>query len=273
MTPRPDRFVILYGQFACGPRIAYGKSVFCVGEKMKGGPRLNASSARRFSNCGKLLGLVFAAFVGTFGAPASAALIATTTTFVGPASPVNYGAALTFTATVTGSIAAPTGTVTFFDTTGPAGQTVTTALSVLPVGSARPLTAAGPSTATASINISTIAAGTHTITATYSGDNIYAASSTAPPPAAQFVLVVNALNTTTTLVAAPGTTNYGQAVLLTATITGGLQASGTVTFKNNGLLLAAVSVTVTTGVATATFGDLPAGTNTLTAVFRGITTI
>jgi hypothetical protein len=58
-------------------------------------------------------------------------------------------------------------------------------------------------------------------------------------------------------------------VTLTATVTGGLTASGTITFMNGSLLLATVAVTVTSGVASANIFFLPAGTNTITAVYSG----
>jgi hypothetical protein len=81
------------------------------------------------------------------------------------AAPV-YGQSETFTATVTTPSGDPTpgptdGTVTFYD-----GNT--------PLGTAQSLSAANPPTAT--LTTSALAAGSHTITASYSGDDNFAAS-------------------------------------------------------------------------------------------------
>jgi hypothetical protein len=185
----------------------------------------------------------------------------------GPPGPVNYGSSVTFTATVTGFY--PTGTVTFYDTTGPLTNRVTVALRVPPASSAIALPPTLVNSVSASLTLSTLAANTHTISASYSGDSQNTSSSTAPPPAAQYNLVVNPLATTTTLTGSASPTNYGQQVTLTATVTGGLNASGTVTFKNNGLFLATVSITVATGVATVNQYSLPAGTDVITADYSG----
>jgi hypothetical protein len=230
---------------------------------------ISGKNPRRFA---VWLALVISALAGVASpiAQGQAPLYTTTTTFIRTASPVNYGTTVTLTATVNSSSFSipPTGSVTFFDTTGPAGQTVTTALSVLPAGSARPLTTSGPAQATAGISISTLAAGTHTITASYSGDSKTAASSTAPLPAPQYVLVVNPLVTTTALMGSPATTSYGQLVTLTATVTGRLNASGTVSFKNGGVPITGSPAALAGGVATLVV-LLPAGNDAITATYSG----
>ena len=217
----------------------------------------------------KAAALALMALAAACGPMAQAATTPTTTTVAGPAGPVNYGTAVTYTATVTGN--APTGTVTFYDTTGPVGQTTTTALSALPVGAARPLGAPVGGMASATITISTIPAGTHTITANYSGDGVNSASSTAPLPAAQLVLTVNKLATATALVGSASPTTYGQAVNLSATVSAGSSPSGTVSFKNGATVIGVSPVTVATGVATMSTNLLPGGTNTITAVYSGDT--
>lgn len=81
-------------------------------------------------------------------------------------SPSVYGGNVTFTATVNpnGVLSNPTGTITFTD-----GSTT--------LGSAS-ITGSGPFTASFSIN--SLPAGTHSITATYNGDNIFDVSLSAP---------------------------------------------------------------------------------------------
>jgi hypothetical protein len=232
---------------------------------MNGSLGLRTIASRSFVRTAASLALSAAALLAT--SVASAGLLASTITVGGPAGPVNYGTSVTFTATVTGLV--PSGTVTFFDTTGPTTNRVTVALSVPPATSAIALPPTATSTAIATITLSSLTATTHTISATYSGDSQNTSSSTAPPPAAQYNLVVNPRATTTALTGSASPTSYGQQVTLTATVTGGLNASGTMTFKNNGLFLANVSVTVATGIATLVQYSLPAGTDVITATYSG----
>ena len=82
---------------------------------------------------------------------------ATSTTLVSSLNPSTVGQAVTFTATVTSSAGTPTGTVTFTD-----GATV---LATVPL-----------SGGTAAFTTSSLAAGTHTITASYGGSAGFAAS-------------------------------------------------------------------------------------------------
>ncbi len=94
-------------------------------------------------------------------------LIGTTTTLASSANPSVFSTPVTFTATVTpadNSGPGPSGTVTFSD-----GSTV---LGTAPV-------AVSGSTFTATLTTSTLAVGTHGITASYSGASTYSASSTA----------------------------------------------------------------------------------------------
>ncbi len=86
---------------------------------------------------------------------------ATTTTVSGVPNPAAKGASVAITATVSSGSATPTGTVSFKD-----GYTDTT---ISGCGSVA-LVASGTDSATATCNVSTLAEGDHTITATYSGD-------------------------------------------------------------------------------------------------------
>jgi hypothetical protein len=125
----------------------------------------------------------------------------TTTSLVSSANPSVFGSSVTFTATVAPSSA--TGTVQFYAD----GATL---------GSAQSLSGSG----TASVSTSSLAVGTHVITATYSGDtNHLGSTGTLSPnqvvsPACDPVTGVN-------FSFAPSVPRVGQSVLFTATVTAG----------------------------------------------------
>ncbi len=123
------------------------------------------------------------------------------------------------------------------------GDTFATAIS----GTASYATAAGTTAGTYSITVSGLTSANYTIA---------------------FVpgtLTVTAASTTITLVAGPTSTQYGDPVTLTATVTSG--ATGTVSFYDGTVLLG--TGTVSNGVATLTTSTLIAGTHTITAVYNG----
>src|SRR5262249_39046452 len=143
---------------------------------------------------------------------------ATTVTLGSSVNPAVTGQAVTFTATVAAvapGAGTPTGSVTFMD-----GNVV---LGTFTVGA----------DGTAMVTTSFATAGGHAITASYSGDANFAASSqalteevNAPAPAA----------TTTTLSASANPVRVGQAATFTATVRGPAGAgtpTGTVTFLVN----------------------------------------
>ncbi|HXP08168.1 MAG TPA: Ig-like domain repeat protein [Acidobacteriaceae bacterium] len=78
-------------------------------------------------------------------------------------------------------------------------------------------------------------------------------------------LTVTAASTTTTLVASPSSTQYGDPVTLTATVTSG--ATGTVSFYDGSVLLGTGAVS--NGIATLTTTTLVAGAHTITVVYNG----
>src|SRR5262249_23671577 len=117
------------------------------------------------------------------------------------------GQTVTFTATVSSSVAVPTGTVTFKDGGTP-----------LRTGN---LNGSGQVT----FSTTNLTAGTHSIMADYSGDTNFLTSSSSP-----LSQTVNPTSTTTTLISAPNPSLIGQPVTFTATVgssTGGI-ATGTV---------------------------------------------
>jgi hypothetical protein len=179
---------------------------------------------------------------------------ATKTTITSSASTSRFGQPVTFTATVKAvapGSGVPTGTVTFYDGT--------TSLGTVPLyGSGQ-----------ATISIGSLSVGTHSITASYTGDgNFTASTSTA------LTQTVNQAATKTTLVSSANPSNPGQ-VTFTATVaavTPGIGTpTGTVTFSINGTAQTPVAtLTVVNGVDEATFTTtLSAGTYTITAVYTG----
>jgi hypothetical protein len=162
-----------------------------------------------------------------------------------------FGQGVTFTATVTGTGGTPTGTVTFFSLDGSLTQT-TIAL------------VAGK----ANFVISGFAVGTHTVSARYNGDTVFAANTGASPTA---TLTVSKANTTVTVTSSAATTTVGTAVTFTASVAavapGGGTPNGQVQFKVDNVLQA--PVTLSAGKATLTLSNLAVGTHTITATYIG----
>ncbi|MGB9235628.1 MAG: Ig-like domain repeat protein [Terriglobales bacterium] len=176
--------------------------------------------------------------------------------------PSAYGQSVSFTAAVTGN--SPTGTVQFyidsalFDTETLVSGTATSA------------------------SISTLAVGTHTVTATYSGDTNNAGSNGTLAGGQ----VVGAAGSTTAVTSTPNPSTYAASVTFTATITADngllkgrnnlrgkpLDITGTVAWSaNTGCSPSTVSG-VYPGIATCTTSSathLPVGSDTVTATYSG----
>jgi len=191
---------------------------------------------------------------------ATAATTAVTSSSMGTPPTSTFGQSVTFTATVTGvSGTAPTGTVQFAST--PMGGVST------PFGMPVMLTAGMGATATATIPTTALPVGTDTITATYSGDGNYVASS------GTVTQTVTKAVATTSVTATPATSTFGQSVTFTATIAvtapGAGTPTGTVAFTLGGITLGSGTVNGS-GVATFATTALPVGTNqTVTATYSG----
>ena len=165
------------------------------------------------------------------------------TTLSSSLNPSTIGDQVTFTATVTG--ASPTGTIAFFDSGTPLG-TVTLVSGV------------------ASLDLITLGVGSHTITASYSGDADDAPGILEPPctggrsaPTAP---------TTTTLISAPNPSDFGEAVTFTATVAGG-SPTGTVTFFDGGTPRDIVPLAGNTAISVTS--SLSGGSRTITARYNG----
>lgn len=168
----------------------------------------------------------------------------------------SVGAAVTFTATVSpsnGGGVVPDGTVNFLD-----GATV--------IGSGT-LTANGNGSATTTFTTSTLANGTHTITAVYGGD------------ATKYVLSSNSnavtqnidAPTTTAVIATPNPSSYGTAVTFTATVkpSGTVTPTGTVQFLDGGNVIGSAQLSGSPTTASFTTSALAAGQHTITASYSG----
>jgi uncharacterized repeat protein (TIGR03803 family) len=175
--------------------------------------------------------------------------ICTFTDVTSSLNPSQYGSAVTFAATVTGSgTQTPTGSVSFTDGGAPLGV-VTLAAGV------------------ASLTTSTLADGTHTITATYSGN------ATFDPSMWSVIQTVGQTASTTTLDSNLNPSLYYQPLTLTATVvptTGAGTCTGAVTFANGSRHLG--TATLAGGVASFMSPVLGVGTYTITASYSGDTT-
>ena len=181
----------------------------------------------------------------------------TTTTLTSSANPAPVGANVTFTANVTGN--APTGSVAFTDGS-----------SSISGCSATPLAGSG-NTRTASCSTSSLAAGTHSIVATYSGDAANAGS--ASPPLSQ--AIASKTTSTTTLASSLNPSTVGARVVFTAGVAG-KAPTGTVAFTDGTNTIskcAAVALAKkgrsTTRTARCTVSSLTAGTHTIGAAYGG----
>lgn len=208
----------------------------------------------------KNLGLVVLsfAFLGVMGGDARAgspdmvALVSTTTSFTSSPSPSATGQSVTFTASVIGGDAnVPTGTIDFLE-----------GANVVGTGSIDSVTGK------ATFSTTTLAVGSHTITATYPGDgSMYDTSTSAPA-----TQVVEQGTTTTVISSDQAPSVVGTNVTFTATIslvTGMGTPTGPVDFKEGATTLGTSALSGTQ--ATFTTSALSAGTHTIVATYAGDT--
>jgi Bacterial Ig-like domain (group 3)/Chitobiase/beta-hexosaminidase C-terminal domain/NHL repeat len=158
------------------------------------------------------------------------------------------GQTITLTAVITGGGGGilPTGVVTFLN-----GSTILGTGTVI--------------SGVASYSTSSLAYGSYTLTAQYSGDGNFLASNSSP--VSQTVQPA----TTTQLTVAPNPIALDQPLTLTATVAGGVPGvtpTGTVTFLNGAATLGAGTLN-SSGVATFTTSSLPVGLYSLTAHYGG----
>lgn len=160
------------------------------------------------------------------------------------------------------------------------GQTVTitTAVNMAPTAPAptgteivydgstqiSPILVVGPSGST--FAVSNLSPGRHSLTAVYSGDGIYA-----PSTSAVFTQTVRQ-NTTTALSAAPNPAMPGNSVAFTATVTASVSGTptGSVTFNDGSTPLGTAPLNAS-GVAAFNINSLAVGSHSITAVYGGDT--
>jgi len=170
-----------------------------------------------------------------------------------------FGESVTFTATVTSSASGtPTGTVTFLD-----GATA------LGTGTLN-------NSAQATFATSSLSGGSHSITASYSGDSIFA-----PSVSTALTQTVAPTFSGVGVQSSPNPSAFGQSVTFTATVgptlcfitcpAGTPTPTGTVTFEDGGLGGSSIGTRTLngSGVATFTTSALAAGTRSIVAVYSG----
>lgn len=177
-------------------------------------------------------------------------LTATTTTATSSPNPSVYGQLVTFTSTTTSGAGVPVGTVTFTE-----GSMIWA--SNIPVnGSGK-----------ASFSTTALTAGSHTLTATFTGGNGWANSSGKAP-----AQVVNQSGTTTALISSANPAVYSQPITFTATVTpkapGGGVPTGTVTFKRGSTVLGTATLNGS-GQAKLIVSTLDVGNRNITASYGG----
>ena len=169
-------------------------------------------------------------------------LAPTTTTLVSSVNPVLPGEQTMLTATVTSTGGKPTGKVTFN------------------VSGGAPLFGTLNSSGHASVYLDTTA-GTHAITATYGGDANFSQSASSP-----LAQVVDQIPTISTPTSSPNPSIFGQPVTLSATVSAGNFATGSVTFLDGASLIGTAPLnSLSTGVLTTS--SLGIGTHNVTAIY------
>jgi uncharacterized repeat protein (TIGR03803 family) len=172
---------------------------------------------------------------------------ATSTTVASNLNPSTYGQAVTLTSTVSSTGPTPTGTVTFKNGNATVGK-------------------ASLSSGMATLAISTLPAGTLSITADYGGNAASKISKSSP-----LSQVVNQASSTTAVVSSKNPSLAGQTVRFTATVSSATTPTGSVTFMDGSTALA--TKTLGKGTASYSTSTLGAGAHNITAVYEGTANI
>jgi hypothetical protein len=189
--------------------------------------------------------------------PAST-MTATTTMLSSAPNPSISGETVTFTATVsaTSGTGTPTGTVNFLEGSTTLASSVTLDSSDL-----------------ATFTTSSLAVGSHTITASYNGDTSFTGSEGSDSASPQVVSAASTAATTTTVDSAPNPSVSGQTVTFTATVAAAASGTGTPTgtvdFLEGSTTLASSVTLDGSDQATFTTSSLSVGSHTITASYNG----
>jgi hypothetical protein len=192
-------------------------------------------------------------YVGATGSTTITVLQDTTVTNVTSSpNPSTVGQSVTFTATIVGNAASPTGSVSFYDGT-----------TLLGTGT---LSASTGDASSATFTTSTLTIGAHSITAVYTATTNFGASSSP-------ILTQNVKGTsTTTITGLVSPIDYGQVIGDTAFINvTGSSTGGTTTTYIDGVAVCTLQVAPGfTGVCPASTGaGYPVGTHTIYTIFSG----
>jgi hypothetical protein len=153
-----------------------------------------------------------------------------------------------FTSVLTGNGVAPTGALTLHD------------------GSAVIATQNVTNTGTFNFSISTLAIGTHTLTAQYAGD-----TNNSPASSNAITITVQQAASSTSLTTSANPSTLGQNLTLTAGVTSsGVNITGSISFLDGATAIGSAALSAN-GTATLTAGSLSFGNHTLTAVYSGDT--
>ena len=161
-------------------------------------------------------------------------------------SPSGYGVSVTFTATVTGPNATPTGTITFLD-----GATT--------IG-----TGTLDGTGKVTMSISSLVVGNHPITVQYGGDSNFTAVTSSP-----ITQTVNSVAAVVTVTSSINPSSFGQSVDFTATVTGaGATPTGTVVVTDGVTALGTITLNAS-GNGVLTTATLTGGSHSLLFTYSG----
>src|SRR5262249_5547845 len=124
--------------------------------------------------------------------------------------------------------------------------------------------------ATASFNLAVLPPGTHTVTATYNGDNNFL-SSIGTLPGGQVVLITARTPTSTTLSSSANPSSCGRPVTFTANVSARSAGTptGTVQFVVDGMNFGSAVALGPSGTATRSTATLSVGTHVIAANYSG----
>ena len=238
-----------------GTIVPTGSVAFKDGATILATVALDATGATSFQSTSLAVGshTISVSYAGdTHDSAASASLIqtvqnaSTQIALTASASPAIYATPLSITAAITSDGGTATGSVIFTDNGASIGSAVLNANGV------------------ATLTLSTLAPGTHTIVANYAGDGKASASASTP-----LLLTVKQL-TSIALASSADPTPTLSAIVLTATIanSGAGQPTGIITFTDGGIQLG-TAVLNANGQASLSIPSLTAGNHTVVASYTG----
>ncbi len=184
----------------------------------------------------------------TFTVPTSGA----TVSLAASAATSTAGQPVTFTASVSGGSGTPTGNVGFRDGGVPMAGCGSVALV----------------SGSAACTLSTLTAGSHSITAQYAGNATYGPATSSP---VTHTVTSSMATPTVALASSRNPSTAGQSVTFTATVSGSAGTpAGTVQFRDGGTAIAGcTAVALASGTATCATTSLPVGTRSITAHYSG----